>query len=449
MSILLIGAALLTAAALVMLSVVPALGMSLVFLVRPIVDATWDQMVIWELNLPRLLSVVVPLIVMFHMGVTARGSDSLRHLPMRVPWIGYSAYCLLFSVTIFVQESPLIGVEVFFRHINGIVGFFVVQAYFRDPVKLERLLGALLVAGLFPLLVGLYQIVTGSSLNEQETEGLIRRVGFYHDGFTVRFYMMQTLLSAVLYGTLFLDQRRWMFLPLLMITLGALLVVFFAYSKSAIATLAMWAVIWVILRRNLAAFGLALCGVLGLLLVGQGAFLESLATLFRKELLFADGEIGVERIFAGRLYGWADLVSQWNQLTPAEQWFGAGRRATDAHNDYLQLLIHGGIVGLALYIGVLAAVGYGLLRRVWSGDRLAIVGTMAFAMWLIDSIGLVPSSYPGYQWFVWGLIGLALRGLDAEDIQPAADKQRTSNPATRRGQEQQSEARHHLALPRI
>jgi hypothetical protein len=34
---------------------------------------------------------------------------------------------------------------------------------------------------------------------------------------------------------------------------------------------------------------------------------------------------------------------------------------------------------------------------------------MVFAMWLVDAIGLVPSLYSGYQWFVWGVIGIAVR----------------------------------------
>jgi hypothetical protein len=28
---------------------------------------------------------------------------------------------------------------------------------------------------------------------------------------------------------------------------------------------------------------------------------------------------------------------------------------------------------------------------------------------MVDTVGLVPSAYSGYQWFVWGLIGLGLR----------------------------------------
>jgi hypothetical protein len=37
---------------------------------------------------------------------------------------------------------------------------------------------------------------------------------------------------------------------------------------------------------------------------------------------------------------------------------------------------------------------------------------MILMMYLVDTIGLTPGIYPGYQWYVWGFIGLALRGVD-------------------------------------
>ena len=45
---------------------------------------------------------------------------------------------------------------------------------------------------------------------------------------------------------------------------------------------------------------------------------------------------------------------------------------------------------------------------------LNVMALMIFAMWIIDTIGLHPSLYPGYQWYVWGIIGLAIRGANWE-----------------------------------
>jgi hypothetical protein len=50
----------------------------------------------------------------------------------------------------------------------------------------------------------------------------------------------------------------------------------------------------------------------------------------------------------------------------------------------------------------------------WRCERspLNVMAVMLFGMWLVDTIGLTPRAYPGYQWYVWGFIGLALRGVD-------------------------------------
>lgn len=45
--------------------------------------------------------------------------------------------------------------------------------------------------------------------------------------------------------------------------------------------------------------------------------------------------------------------------------------------------------------------------------RKAILMTaLLIGMRLVDAMGLVPCAYPGYQIFVWGFIGLVLRGVE-------------------------------------
>ena len=62
---------------------------------------------------------------------------------------------------------------------------------------------------------------------------------------------------------------------------------------------------------------------------------------------------------------------------------------------------------------------HNLWRRV---DPIAVVALMLYAMYFIDSFGLVPSSYPSYQWLVWGLIGLSFRLREDEARQASAQK---------------------------
>jgi O-antigen ligase len=245
-------------------------------------------------------------------------------------------------------------------------------------------------------------------------EGLTRYVGLYHDAFTVRFYMMQTLLASLVYVAMHPRIGAARLAAMMGYCSAALIVVFKAYSKSAMSALFVWALMWALLRRR---YALLAVGAAGAVVAGtyfSSEITDQIGQLFNKELSVLAGHGDVRLTFQGRWFAWAGMIDEWKQFSAFAQVFGSGHRATGSHNDYVQLLIHGGIVGLVLYVALLAAIGTRLMRNVFARrSPLNVAATMAFGMWLIDSIGLVPSVYPPYQWFVWGLIGLAAR-IDAD-----------------------------------
>jgi hypothetical protein len=122
--------------------------------------------------------------------------------------------------------------------------------------------------------------------------------------------------------------------------------------------------------------------------------------------------------FQGRWFGWMEMMDKWERLPAMNQWFGSGQIATGAHNDFLQMLFHGGIVGLGIYTVVLTVIGVRVaLNLLAKADVVAVAALMVYLMWLIDAIGLVPSAYPSEQWLVWGVIGLSFRRRVDEVLQ--------------------------------
>jgi len=200
-----------------------------------------------------------------------------------------------------------------------------------------------------------------------------------------------------------------------------------AYSKSGFITLGAWLILWPILRKDVKT----LLGVGAALLVVAVYYsqeiMESFGFVFVKEIAAINGQVGVEHTFAGRWYLWEDMWNEWLSLGPAKQFLGAGHIANGAHNDYLQILFHGGLVGLAIYVTLLLitawSIGRFIVREV---NVFSMAALYVFIMWIIDTIGLVPSTYSGYQWFVWGVIGFCLRRLRNES---ASTENRITLPA--------------------
>ena len=61
--------------------------------------------------------------------------------------------------------------DLIFRHIAGFVGFYMLQAFFTEKKDFKRLLLTLIASGLFPVIVILYQIATGSGTMREMSEG--------------------------------------------------------------------------------------------------------------------------------------------------------------------------------------------------------------------------------------------------------------------------------------
>jgi O-antigen ligase len=300
--------------------------------------------------------------------------------------------------------------------LNGLAGFYMVQAYLADDRGSRRFAMAMAVAGIFPIGTGLYEIVTGNHWSIVYGEsGLVRNVGMYHDAITPRYYAMQTILALLVLTGLY-RSRRWLANLASVLYGGACaVVVFFAYSKSGALTLASWSLVWAGLMRRGRVLGLIAVLGLGAAVTFNDTVTDRLGTVFNKEIGVLRGETATDRSFAGRWYIWFDLIDEWQRQDSTQQIFGSGRSALGAHNDYLQILMHGGLVGLALYLllllTLLGAVLRDLLQR---RDAWTVAALLAMIMWLVDTIGLIPSAYSNYQWFVWGVIGLSMRRMRDE-----------------------------------
>lgn len=403
----------------------PQVGILLAFLGKPIIDATWNFS-IGNINLLKIVGVLLPVMVFAHC-MTSRSRTRSQRTPLLSIWLIYAAYtCLSYGFQLAYTDDVLGEVvnvvQLAFRTLNGLAAYLMVQAYFREPDQFRRLLVFLILASLFPMLTGIYQAATGVVWQERSTVGLARNVGLYHDAFTFRGYAFQTLTAVVLYWAYFVKRTDVIKRLLLAgISVMALLVLYKVYSKAGVLILLLWILIWAAGRRSLApAIGIVII-LLAVNAVTSELLFSEVEQLYSKELVVSDGRasnFAQKQTLGGRWFIWSHFLGEYWDSSLIEQMFGTGR-AVPAHNDFLVKMISSGILGTVLYALLLWVVGVKLVRNYFrERSPLNVMGLMVFVMWMVDTIGLSPSIYTSYQWYAWGIMGLAIRGLDPVETEP-------------------------------
>lgn len=397
--------------ALTLLAVNPRLGVLALFVVRPLVDTTWAETFVLGLKLTEIVSAATPIIIIIRMAIDSRELRAFRDMPLKWIWIAWAVDVVLFSSTIMLSQGIVDGANILMRHLNGLAGFYMLQAYCRDKDELLRWAWVLVIAGLFPMATGVFEGLSGQHWKVTYGEdGVIRNIGMYHDAITIRYYALQTLMGVLLVAALSPRTSLFLSVGLLIYGLAAIFVIKGAYSKSGFLTLGAWLLLWPLLLNQKKILLAMVCTAVIAVIYYSDAIMDSIGFVFWKELSALEGDVGIERTFAGRWYIWNDVLNEWRGAGAFSQVFGSGKIALGVHNDYLQILIHGGLVGLATYLVLLTCAGLAIARMlIQRRDALAAAALSAFIMWNVDAIGLVPSAYSGYQWFVWGLIGVCLR----------------------------------------
>ena len=379
-------------------------GMFAAFLVlvatKSIIDMFWDVK-IGPLSIMAVQGVMLPFLFL-----------PLFKQRKRMPksWLNNASVyfiALSFGLVWGLIENPLDTFEAFLININVFLGFLLLPLLIQDKKHLKQFLLAMMIGGVFPILVTMYQLQTGIIFQDRQTIGLSRFVGLYHDAFPVRFYGLMSLMSILLYQSVFSIKGFYLKGFMLFLSAGAFLSVYLVFSKAAVVILGFWIVLLLVFSKSKIKQGFSiLVGLNVIFLVFGDAVFSNIEQLFSKEVGYQSGEVAdVRYTLAGRGYIWDNYWNFWlNQQNVFFQWFGDGI-ARPAHNEYLRVLLTNGIIGV-LFLLVFVI---NIIRKSFKINKhLRVFGFMLFTMYLIDSIGLVPGVYYYYNILVWGLFGLLL-----------------------------------------
>jgi hypothetical protein len=405
-------------------------GIKYLVAVKGVIDAGWSQHFAAGLNTNRIVGGLVPLLVMPKV-VSRTGSDYFK-LPLAKIATAY-LISSLWGASLMVAEGSFMGtLSYILRVMNGYVGFFMFQVFFHDRENFKGLLKALIICGLFPMGVAFYGAATGAVMVEETrmAMGFVRNVGVYHDAVAIRMYAFQTVTAILLYLEYF---KPGLIRKLLLLAFLAVccLVIFRAYSKSAILIFGAWAVIWTIFNRKLFLLLLFPLLLLGANVAMDNKIVEDVQHLFSKETGAWTGEVEERYRFSGRTALWREIIDFYSEQDVVQQVMGTGKSVA-AHNEYLRVLVANGALGLAVFLFMYLFIGLKVfLNALIRGSPLNVMALMLFAMWSIDNIGVTPGMYPVYQWHVFGFITLALHGVQGLDTGRGAAEYTVGNEAAR------------------
>jgi len=401
-----------TAISLALLLFSPVNGVLAIVLLRPVIDASYANSFL-GVNCLEIVGFFVPLLILPRI-IGARDRTFFDMPLSKIGLIYLASYML--GVTGLVAAGKISGAaELFFRVLNGFLGFFMFQFYFTDRDKFMKLLFIMLLAGLFPMAVGIYQAATGKIWHLRQSVGLVRNVGLYYNAAGVRNIGFQTL-AAILLTYSYFSKRNLLLKAILGIYgLICCFVIFRAYSKAAIIIFCVWVIIWSIFNKKILLLLLIPISILLINYYSGNVMFQKVETVFSKEIGVYQGTVDDKYLLGGRVVKWKHYWGEWKQQDFFHKFFGSGSNV-NVHLDYLRVLYSNGIIGLIVYVFVLIVIGWKLLINMLSNlTPLNVMGFMMIVTWIVDTIAGSPSYYPAYQWFLWGIVGLALSGVEGLD----------------------------------
>lgn len=367
---------------------------------KSVVDAFWDYK-FGPLSMLAIQGVLIP--VLYYKVILER-----KKIPkdwLRTANIYFVA--LSFGIIWAILIKPINFVDFLILNINIYIGFILIPLLVYDRTRLKQLLLAIMICGIFPIAVSVFQLKTGIIFRERETVGLTRYVGFYHDAFPVRFFGLMTIFSILLYQTIFKRINLFLNVFMLIMAIGAFVSIYAIYSKAAVGIFTIWILIMIVFSKSrIKQLFLIFIGLFGVSIVFGDAVTQNIEQLFSKEVGYQTGEVEDAKFtLAGRGYIWKKYWDYWTtDLNFFFQWVGDGVDRP-AHNEFLRILMLNGIIGFMFFIMFLFKSIINVFR-IYKGIRT--FAFMLMGMYFVDCLGLAPGAYYYYNILVWGIFGTLL-----------------------------------------
>jgi len=348
-------------------------------------------------------------ILLFLLRVLLRKEDISDFAYMKLFKI-YFVLIIFVSIYIGLNSGIVNSLDFFVKSLFMPIAFYLFFTYFTDFKSGKILAVGLILSALFPLFFILSQKLTGNVWFYRQTRGLTRYVGLYHDAATLDVYLIQALIGIMLFWHYFL-KRSQQILKYVLIVLFCLLLTgsYFLYTKTIFLTFALWLLAFLFIRRRVHVFVSILILLFFLNSISGQKIFSEINQVFSKEVEFVGGNLNMEAALSGRGGMWKNSMDFWSKLPFLEKILGAGKIYGGVHNDYLRMLLSGGLLLLVFSVFLFAALILAVIKDFRKKKYfIHLMVILCILYYFIVSLGRVPGLYPNLQILTWGLVGLSL-----------------------------------------
>jgi O-antigen ligase len=383
-------------------------GWVLFFLItKPLIDLTWR----WEFLEFSEQRVNLQAVI----GVMIIGFAAIRawHLRREIGFVRPAVLLLSVSMISVLYSPSSWALNELIRLYSGIAFFFVAGEALRKQMNFDRFALAFVAVVCVPVLLAFMQVaglVPFDYWDWIDGQEIGRATGTYN--------MPLSLVYLFVYSipfTLYLLERGggW-FLRVSLV--ASLLALGFTYHRTAFIAIAAQLILWLLLKKRFAAvFGLCAAGCLAAVL-----YAGAIRTLYTPltSALQGDVDVSSQDFLRGRGIIWTTFLADYAQSGPVGWLIGRGGSVlnrsllldevgeNDPHNDFVRLLHDYGIIGMLLYVSLLARLTVTGWKALGGGPfpnavaRMLLVSVVAV---LILSFTGEPTRYPSAILYLFSL----------------------------------------------
>jgi O-antigen ligase len=313
----------------------------------------------------------------------------------------FCIYCL----SSFVWGS---SIQMMARVILPLILIFAVRTFVREPTHVSMLLGVLCLGYLFPIIISTGSIALGKSIDRTDFySGVIRYSGAFQGPHPFAYAMLNFMFVYCLFMRLVKSKSFYSVVSMRIFLIFSFFCLYMSGTRTAFVGCAVfWLIYSFSLEKKFRVAIIILCGILAITMSQnfQRIFWKTeqrdlnVATSGRIELWKHNIDVFQESPILKQLYGYG--MGQTMGLTDSKT------KIWSSHNDYLELLMGVGVIGLLLYLFLLCNLTWDISicsidrkTKLLFGAILASIAVMNFG----SNASIFRPENGQYFWFYMGL----------------------------------------------